>query len=151
MQIQNILVASRSPWIVKITDFGISKQYDEGTQLDTQVGTRGYMAPEVEGHFPVAHKLKQHSLATDIWAIGVIAMELLQSHPFPYSSDVLDYVKGGESLKFDQIPDVTISPTCQEFVRALLSPDPADRPTASAALAHPWLVEIARSVVPDES
>ena len=43
---QNVLVAEKDPVHVKLADFGISKQ-TEGTELKTQVGTFGYMAPEV--------------------------------------------------------------------------------------------------------
>ncbi|RYC64169.1 hypothetical protein CHU98_g2025 [Xylaria longipes] len=134
----NILVAAYSPrWIVKIADFGISKQSVEGgTQLQTQVGTVGYMAPEV---FDANGR---YSISVDIWAIGIITVELLlKQHPLPTVSDLYNLIHGINPLITDTESGLFLSETCRDFVRGLLNTDPVTRPTANAALSHLWLEE----------
>ncbi|KAI8944621.1 kinase-like protein [Xylaria longipes] len=134
----NILVAAYSPrWIVKIADFGISKQSMEGgTQLQTQVGTVGYMAPEV---FDANGR---YSVSVDIWAIGIITVELLlKQHPLPTVSDLYNLIHGINPLITDTESGLFLSETCRDFVRGLLNTDPVTRPTANAALSHLWLEE----------
>ncbi|KAI1747500.1 kinase-like protein [Xylaria castorea] len=134
----NILIASYSPrWIVKIADFGISKQSMEGgTQLQTQVGTVGYMAPEV---FDANNR---YSVSVDIWAIGIITVELLlKQHPLPTVSDLYNFIHGINPLITDTETATFLSETCRDFVRGVLNTDPVTRPTANAALSHLWLEE----------
>lgn len=142
---QNILVASSSPrWLVKIADFSISKQALEGeTYLRTmRIGTFGYMAPEVLGFFAGNDASVAYSVSVDIWAIGVIAIELLlKCHPFPNVSDLVSYVHGTKSLGFDGVAGVSLSESCRDFIGRVLAPDPVTRPTASATIAHAWLAE----------
>jgi serine/threonine protein kinase len=146
---QNILVASDSPrWTVKIADFGISKQMLEGrTRLQTlNVGTLGYMAPEVFRVQADNSGNIAYSVAVDIWAIGVIAIELLlKRHPLPSIGDLFSLFHGATPLITDTAVGLILSEDCRDFVRRLLNTDPATRPTANAALSHTWLEE----VIPD--
>ncbi|KAI0400646.1 kinase-like protein [Xylaria palmicola] len=133
----NILVASHSPsWVVKIADFGISKQSIEGdTHLQTQIGTVGYMAPEV-------FSSNSYSVSVDIWAIGIIAVELLlKQHPFPTVSDLFL----GAPLITDTETSSILTESCRNFIRELLDVNPATRPSARAALSHLWM----EKVIPD--
>ncbi|KAF2964685.1 hypothetical protein GQX73_g8878 [Xylaria multiplex] len=141
----NILVASYSPrWVVKIADFGISKQFMEGgTNLQTQVGTLSYMAPEVLG---ASNSANSYSVSVDIWAIGIIAIELLlKQHPLPTVSDLFDLFHGRSLLLTDTERGLFLSEACRDFVRGLLDTEPTRRLTASLALLHEWLEE----VIPD--
>ncbi|MBI4705852.1 MAG: serine/threonine protein kinase, partial [Deltaproteobacteria bacterium] len=71
--------------LLKVMDFGIAKVLEEGAvRTATQIGTPAYTAPEQMG--PTTRKLaaKQGiniargvSPATDVWAVGLIAYELL--------------------------------------------------------------------------
>ncbi|KAF2499006.1 kinase-like protein [Lophium mytilinum] len=147
----NILVASTSPWAVKIADFGISKQCNEGTQLQTQLGTPEYMAPEQKGHFRSSQGVTTYSLSVDIWAIGVIAMELILAHPFLYPSDQEDYTRGIKPLEFNHPSQIGISESCQDFVKSLLTPNPIHRPSAEAAISHSWFAQVALWLNEDDS
>lgn len=131
------------PWTVKIADFGISKQCIEGTQLQTQIGTPEYMAPEQIGHFRSIESIHAYSLSVDIWAIGVITMELILTHPFLYNSDQEDYTRGIKPLNFQNETGAVISASCRDFVKSLLTPDPTHRPKAEVAISHPWFAELA--------
>lgn len=64
--------------VIKISDFGFSKEVTTGISDVDVVGTRPYMAPECFN--------KNYSQMTDIYAVGVIFYQLLTSH-YPYGSD----------------------------------------------------------------
>jgi serine/threonine protein kinase len=141
--LQNILVEAKSPeWLIKIADFGISKRAQEGgTELRTmEVGTLGYMAPEVFGFSSGNDAAVAYSATIDIWAIGVIAFELLlKKQPFVSIKDLFDYVNGAKQLSLAGMYELGISESCQDFLKAVLSPNPVTRPTAGSAGNHVWL------------
>ena len=82
MVLQNILIVSTKPWRVKLADFGVSKQFHEAAQLETQTGTPAYQAPELREASRATLVADMYSLSVDNWAIGVITMELVLDHPF---------------------------------------------------------------------
>jgi serine/threonine protein kinase len=74
---ENVLLVrhDRTPYFVKVLDFGIAKLLDRGlapaqTSLGTLLGTPEYMAPEQWSEQPVDGR-------TDLYALGIIAYELL--------------------------------------------------------------------------
>lgn len=62
----NILMEYK--WKFKLTDFGLSKQYDK-VDLKTFCGTLQYLAPEVNKRETI------YTPAVDIWSLGVVIME----------------------------------------------------------------------------
>lgn len=106
-----------------------------------QIGTFGYMAPEVLGFFSGNDPTVAYSVTVDIWAIGIIAYELLfKRHPFLNVKDMLDYVNDTKELDLNRESSAEqITDICQEFVKSLLSPNPVTRPTAGAASNHAWI------------
>ena len=67
---------------VKVTDFGISRQYggDETEKSRTQVGTLTYMSPErMEGG-------KYYSYAGDVWSLGIMLIEMATGQ-FPFKEE----------------------------------------------------------------
>ena len=78
------LVMEQSGYL-RITDFGISKDYIRENKVDTS-GTPGYMAPEVIGG-------KNHTIAVDYFALGIITYELMLGQVF-YLSHIRDHLKG---------------------------------------------------------
>ncbi|KAJ6597492.1 kinase-like domain-containing protein [Mycena vulgaris] len=122
---------------IMIADFGLSRIMEqEKLSLLTEVcGTPGYMAPEV--------CLKAgHGKAVDVWAMGVVTYFLLAGYtPFDRDRPELETkaIIAGD-YKFEPAEYwADISDTARDFVRACLTHDPQDRPTAAKALAHPWL------------
>lgn len=97
---------------VKLGDFGASRAVgnsrDQGAVAEA---TPAYAAPEIAAGTWSAYG--REGLAADVWALGVLARELL-----------------GDSIK---------DPQALDFVRACLEPRPGDRPTSRQALRHPWL------------
>jgi len=141
----NVLVKSHSPdWWVKIGDFGISKRAGEGlAALRTFSGTLGFLAPEVlvqhglldSGEFG---ELREYTVAVDIWSLGEIAFRALTNEP-PFPRGLASYIKNPSSYPRDTIDNLHLHGNASKFVWNLLRPMPADRPTAEAALRHPWL------------
>ena len=78
---ENVLLTSRGN--VKIADFGIARAYNALTQRLTApgmaIGTPAYMAPEQATNDPLGPY-------TDLYALGVIAYELLSGRP-PFRAD----------------------------------------------------------------
>jgi len=122
---------------IMIADFGLSRVMDDNQHiLLTEVcGTPGYMAPEI-------FKKSGHGKAVDIWAIGVITYFLLCGYtPFDRDSQQaeMEAIMAGD-YKFEPVQYWEgVSETARSFVKTCLTIDPRNRPTATEALAHPWL------------
>jgi serine/threonine protein kinase len=137
---ENILVTSDGQ--VKIADFGIAKAYLVSGPLLTAtgatVGTPMYMAPEQATG-------KQIGIATDLYAVGVVAFEMLFGY-VPFGSGespiaiiwqhVNDPIPDPRALR----PDLDLR-LCR-WLEQLLAKDAADRPV-SAVVALDALEEIA--------
>lgn len=67
----NIILVSREPMRIKMTDFGLAVERSD--QLTSHCGSLPYLAPEVHG--------KSHSNKVDMWSVGVIAFELAEGLP----------------------------------------------------------------------
>jgi serine/threonine protein kinase len=132
---------------IMIADFGLSRVMDQDklTVLTEVCGTPGYMAPEI-------FKKTGHSKPVDIWAIGVITYFLLCGYtPFDRETQAeeMEAIIAGD-YKFEPVEYwANVSETARQFVRDCLTIDPASRPTADEALAHPWLASERPHFVPD--
>ena len=81
---ENILVQSESeaqPILVKLTDFGLSKFIDPDdstSEMETNLGTYHYKAPEFWDASPEDGKIKYHK-DTDTFALGLTFLSLIQA------------------------------------------------------------------------
>ena len=64
---------------VMLTDFGFSCFIDPEEGLDNFLGTPQYMAPELINN-------KKYDEKVDIWALGVIAYQLLAANNVPFNT-----------------------------------------------------------------
>ncbi len=103
-------------------------------------GTMGYAAPEALGYYDENDNTITYTVSVDIWAVGVIALTLLLGREvFPRQGDLSRYINGQRQLDFSRAQGDPLTDSCRDFVLQMLAPDPVIRPTAIAALAHPWL------------
>ncbi|CAH0025979.1 unnamed protein product [Clonostachys rhizophaga] len=135
----NLLVQHAGPsWWVKISDFGTSREMDIATWC-SNVGTVAYQAPEVRGIVKLDDAASGNPLlspSVDIWAVGAIAFRLTSGRvPFEDLLSLCRYVGQSDPLPFEN----GISEKSNTFVARLMAPMPHDRPSASEALADPWL------------
>jgi tRNA A-37 threonylcarbamoyl transferase component Bud32 len=138
---ENLMISAESR--VKIADFGIAKATDEAqagtflTATGTTIGTPTYMAPEQA----MAEELGPWS---DLYAVGVIAFEMLGGRP-PFDTTgtpmaVLLRHVNEEPLELSEL-DPSVDPRLSDWIAGLLAREPADR-TRSAAAAWLALEEI---------
>jgi len=121
------------------------------------MGTNQYIAPEAyEGSY---------SPASDIFAAGVVGYWLLVGRP-PFDPDIFDDKAGEnragspEMLEIQRrLQSATVAWDDEAFgtgiksvaslLQRMLSADPGMRPTASEALAHPWLQSESEKKLPN--
>ena len=121
---------------IKIIDFGISKctfnkRTQENDAMWTVTGTQYYKAPEMLNGSAYDQKV-------DVWAIGVIAYQLIFGHlPFysEYVSETIDQILSEEPNY--SAPNITALDI--DFMKALLKKDPTVRLSCAEALRHPWI------------
>lgn len=128
---------------MKIADFGISKRALEGqTELRTQIGTQGYMAPEILGLVDEAKEDSAYTSAVDIWSLGCLLYFLLTKEtPFGEYEALRDYVKGHTDFPDGRLVERRVGDSARRFIGALLAPAPEDRPTASVNLRSHWVID----------
>jgi len=130
---ENLLVSGPNNDIIKVTDFGLSKDFGQAT-LKTSCGTPDYVAPEVLKGMP-------YDNSVDIWSIGVITYILLCGFPPFYGNSDQQIFEKIMKADYDfPSPDWDdISDEAKEFIGAILVLDFSTRPSASDCLLAPWL------------
>jgi eukaryotic-like serine/threonine-protein kinase len=130
----NILMTSGG--VLKITDFGLAKQLDNGagpTRSGELMGTPSYMAPE-----QVRGRTTLMGAATDVYGLGAILYELLAGRPPFHAETALDtvlLVLNDEPIspaRWQQRIPHDLETICLKCLRK----DPGDRYPDGAALAE---------------
>lgn len=116
---------------VKITDFGLSAI--TAKSMKEPLGTMAYAAPEILQGRP-------YDRTVDIWSLGVMTFVVLIGL-LPFSGDCDRTVAKAVVLgqySFESPRWASISLDARNFISSLLKLKAADRPSAGAALLHPW-------------
>jgi len=124
---------------LKIADFGLSAIHDSPTWLETQCGTKGYMAPEILARTPYKGPL------ADIWSMGVVLFIMLTGFP-PFQ-----IAKKGDWW-FDRIAksqyeyfwkahlrNAKVPELAQDLMNKIFVADPTKRISLVEMAEHPWL------------
>nr|XP_039262213.1 mitogen-activated protein kinase kinase kinase 13-B-like isoform X1 [Styela clava] len=123
----NILITDKD--VLKISDFGTSKKWEDQSTKMSFAGTVAWMAPEVIRNEPVSEKV-------DLWSYGVILWELLTGE-IPYldvDSSAIIWGVGSDSMS------LPVPTTCPEGFKLLLrqcwSSKSQNRPSFNQVLRH---------------
>jgi len=141
---ENLLCSGEgNSMIIKIADFGLSKVFANGQQLETSCGTPDYAAPEVLTGDTVYDK------SVDLWSVGVVTYVLLCGYPPFYANSQTMLFEKIIHAEYD-FPEPEwnyISETAKNFIKSLLLLDAKSRLTAEECLEHPFLTGSAGSQV----
>eukprot|EP00834_Sanchytrium_tribonematis_P001840 NODE_48_length_31852_cov_1.054168.p7 type:complete len:605 gc:universal NODE_48_length_31852_cov_1.054168:16080-14266(-) len=121
---------------IMLSDFGLSKIFNEDQLMKTACGTPGYVAPEVL-------RRKGYRKEVDMWSIGVIAYILLCGYPPFYeenNAELFNQILKGK-FEFDSPYWDHISNQAKNFVSRSLVVDSSRRLTIHNALCHPFITE----------
>ncbi|MGP9695236.1 serine/threonine-protein kinase [Brachybacterium sp. AOP25-B2-12] len=127
---ENILVDEDDDWRMKITDFGIARSTDQArlTKTGLVMGTAQYLSPEQAMG-------KQATSLSDIYALGIVAFEMLTGHrPFTGASQV-EIAMAQVKQPAPELP-ATVNPDLRTLVAMALAKAPANRPRSAAAVAR---------------
>jgi death-associated protein kinase len=148
---ENIMLRERGKPLIKLIDFGLSRQLAPGTCIREMIGTpefvgaqsifppsnqsiQSFTAPEIINFEPL-------QLATDIWALGVVTFILL-SGTSPFLGKNREQTFSNITAVNFQFPESTfgdVSPMAKDFISRLLIRDVKRRATVDECLRHEWI------------
>jgi len=137
---RNLLVSGAHPnYIVKVSDFGLSKSVTEHGSYYIQTGKF-----PVKWTAPEALQFNKYSSKSDVWSFGITLWEILNFGMNPYPGfenyDVLPWLLAGNRL---EIPSKT-PPAIKNLIRRCWEIEPANRPSFGEI--YKELDEIARKL-----
>jgi len=98
------------------------------------------MAPELN-YLNMQEVEGEYTNSVDIWAVGCIVYRLVAGVvPFPLGRSLVKYCEDGSLFPCDPLLQNGIKSEGSQFLRELLKPHPSERPPATQALKHPWIV-----------
>ncbi|XP_032273320.1 death-associated protein kinase 2 isoform X1 [Phoca vitulina] len=119
---------------IKLIDFGLAHEIEDGVEFKNIFGTPEFVAPEIVNYEPLG-------LEADMWSIGVITYILL-SGASPFLGDTKQETLTNitaVSYDFDEEFFSQTSELAKDFIRKLLVKDTRKRLTIQEALRHPWI------------
>ncbi|SCU80739.1 LAME_0B04390g1_1 [Lachancea meyersii CBS 8951] len=125
---ENVLLGFQNT--LKLTDFGWSVTNVGSAKRKTLCGTMDYLSPELI-------KWREYDNRADVWALGVLAFELLVGNPpFEESSKELTYRR---ILKRDLLFPDHVSVPARDLISRLLAYEPNSRIPLKDVKNHPWI------------
>lgn len=131
----NVLLTSEGK--AKLADFGVSAKLTHTLQKkNTMVGSPYWMAPEV-----ISQKKKEgYDMKTDIWSLGITAIELAEGKPPLFDIASLRVIFLIPARDPPTLQDAKKwSPEFNDFIHVCLQKNPENRPSAQELLDHPFV------------
>lgn len=131
LTLSNLLLTSNMN--IKIADFGLATQLKLPNEKHfTMCGTPNYISPEVATR-------SAHGLESDVWSLGCMFYAFLMGRP-PFDTDTVKHTLSKVVLGEYEMPTY-VSLEAQDLIHQLLQKDPAQRPSLSAVLDHPFMIQ----------
>ncbi|XP_076604264.1 serine/threonine-protein kinase PLK4 [Chaetodon auriga] len=131
LTLSNLLLTSNMN--IKIADFGLAAQLKLPNEKHfTMCGTPNYISPEVATR-------SAHGLESDVWSLGCMFYAFLMGRP-PFDTDTVKHTLSKVVLGEYEMP-TNVSREAQDLIHQLLQKDPAQRPSLSAVLDHPFMTQ----------
>ncbi|XP_058593434.1 death-associated protein kinase 2 isoform X3 [Neofelis nebulosa] len=136
---ENIMLLDKNIPIphIKLIDFGLAHEIEDGVEFKNIFGTPEFVAPEIVNYEPLG-------LEADMWSIGVITYILL-SGASPFLGDTKQETLANitaVSYDFDEEFFSQTSELAKDFIRKLLVKETRKRLTIEEALRHPWITPV---------
>ncbi|EER10510.1 serine/threonine protein kinase, putative [Perkinsus marinus ATCC 50983] len=149
MKPENIVITSTRH--IKLTDFGGARPYTTQAEREVEKSRHAvqelrsgdwrydgtfhnfqiYMAPELlRGRYP--------SVASDMWAYGVVMYQLLTGRPPEWADAAAESEIEDKYTMMMSIPKLNHSSLRIDLIKKLLNPNPDLRPTIEEVMSHPW-------------
>ncbi|PRW57692.1 Serine threonine- kinase SAPK9 [Chlorella sorokiniana] len=150
LKLDNTLLDSREPPVIKICDFGFAKTWSEEANMFTQIGTPVYMSPELINS--KNGKIGYDGRSVDVWASGILLLVMLlgsfpfdhTEHPDPNTSEAhLEVWLQQVSKRWSEVPHMAeaikkLSPECKDLLNRIFVIDAKKRITIEDIERHPW-------------
>ncbi|XP_022077721.1 serine/threonine-protein kinase PLK4 isoform X2 [Acanthochromis polyacanthus] len=131
LTLSNLLLTSNMN--IKVADFGLATQLKLPNEKHfTMCGTPNYISPEVATR-------SAHGLESDVWSLGCMFYAFLMGRP-PFDTDTVKHTLSKVVLGEYEMP-THVSLEAQDLIHQLLQKDPAQRPSLSAVLDHPFMTQ----------
>lgn len=129
---ENIMIkyldSSKTKYIPKIGDYGISREAENG-KATTILGTHRYMAPEIE------LEEDEYNEKADLFSLGVMIYQLyFNSFPFKYAKNNKEIKKFYNTKKSEDCEDKLLD----DLINKLLKYKPDERISGEEYFAHPF-------------
>ena len=125
---ENIMMTSENDYDFKVIDFGLA--YEGQGPCQDRCGSPGYIAPEIL-------KLVSYNSKVDVFSAGVVLyIMLMGTHPFNDSTPE-KILKKNEICKY--LDRGMPSKLAKNFIKAMMNPDPEERPHAFQLYEYPWI------------
>jgi len=146
VKLENILFATKGQTsLLKISDFGLSKESSKNSRMNSLVGTKTYMAPEVRMLACGSLLQRHYTEKADMWSLGCVLFSLLcGSNAFHDDGTFLQECFTEKHFETNRWQ--LISEPAKDLVRKLLKAEPDQRLSATEALSHQWFSEDAKIV-----
>lgn len=150
LKLDNTLLDSSHPPIIKICDFGFAKTWNEEANMFTQIGTPVYMSPELIN--TKAGQRGYDGRSVDVWASGILLLVMLlgsfpfdhTEHPDPNTSEAhLEVWLQQVSKRWSEVPHMKeavtkLTPECKDLLNRIFVIDANKRITIEQIERHPW-------------
>ncbi|CAG4977785.1 unnamed protein product [Colias eurytheme] len=123
----NILISDNL--VVKVSDFGTSREWNDVSAVMSFTGTVAWMAPEIIRHEPCSERV-------DVWSFGVVIWELLTAE-VPYKNLETHAIMWGVGTNSISLPIPSTCPaSLQQLLKQCWNRVPRNRPPFKIIAAH---------------